>query len=134
MDTLLRDVLGTLQDLQMVNSGHTVLVAVSGGPDSVAMLHALYQLRERLAIHLIIAHLNHGIRPSAAADARFVEAMGRDLQIPCICEAVDVPAYQRHHKSPPGKSARGVLYPFLRATPQRRGADRFAGGHTADDQ
>ncbi len=134
MDALLRDVLQTLQDLQMVNSGHTVLVAVSGGPDSVAMLHALYQLRERLAIHLIMAHLNHGMRPSAAADARFVEAMGRDLQIPYICETVDVPAYQRHHKLSPEDAARRVRYAFLRATAERQGAERIAVGHTADDQ
>jgi tRNA(Ile)-lysidine synthase len=134
MDALLRDVLQTLQALQMVNSGHTVLVAVSGGPDSVAMLHALYQLRERLAIHLIMAHLNHGMRPSAAADARFVEAMGRDLQIPYICETVDVPAYQRHHKLSPEDAARRVRYAFLRATAERQGAERIAVGHTADDQ
>jgi tRNA(Ile)-lysidine synthase len=134
MDALLRHVQQTLQDLQMVNSGQTVLVAVSGGADSVAMLHALYQLRERLAIHLIMAHLNHGMRPSAAADARFVEAMGRDLQLPCICETIDVPAYQRRHKLSPEDAARRVRYAFLGATAERQGAERIAVGHTADDQ
>lgn len=134
MDALLRYVQQTLQDLQMVNSGQTVLVAVSGGADSVAMLHALHQLRERWAIHLIMAHLNHGMRPSAAADASFVEAMGRDLQIPCICETIAVPAYQRRHKLSPEDAARRVRYAFLRATAQRQGAERIAVGHTADDQ
>jgi tRNA(Ile)-lysidine synthase len=134
MDSLLQRVRQTIQDYQMLGSGHRVLVAVSGGPDSMALLHALYQLREPYAIKLFIAHLNHQMRPSAAQDAVFVEAVAHDLGIPCICESLDVPAYRRRHKLSPEDAARRVRYTFLSTTATGVAAHRIAVGHTANDQ
>lgn len=118
----------------MFGSGHTLLVAVSGGPDSMAMLHVLWQLREPYAVKLFIAHLNHQMRPSATQDALFVEAVAHDLGIPCICESIDVPAYRRQHKLSPEDAARRVRYTFLRTVAKGVAAHHIAVGHTADDQ
>src|ERR671919_3255559 len=93
MDPLLRRVQQTIQDYHMFEHGHTLLVAVSGGPDSMALLHALYQLRESFAIQLVIAHLNHQMRRGAIQDVRFVKAAARGLGLPCITQSLDVPAY-----------------------------------------
>jgi tRNA(Ile)-lysidine synthase len=134
MDPLLQQVQGTIQDYQMLGRGHTVLVAVSGGPDSIVLLHALWSLCEGLDLKLFVAHLNHQMRPSAAQDALFVEMMARDLGVPCVCEAINVPTYRRQHKLSPEDAARRVRYGFLRATATRLGAHRIAVGHTADDQ
>jgi len=134
MATLLDGVRQTLQDFHMVDSGQTLLLAVSGGADSVAMLHVLAQLGDSLHIQLIVAHLNHGMRPDAAEDALFVEAMVRHMGIPCVCETVDVPAYQRQHRLSPEDAARRLRYAYLSATATQRGADRIAIAHTADDQ
>jgi tRNA(Ile)-lysidine synthase len=134
MDTLLKDVRQTIQDFHLVDSGQTLLLAVSGGADSVAMLHILAQLRDSLHIQLIVAHLNHGMRPDAAKDALFVEAMVRHMGIACVRETVDVPAYQRQHRLSPEDAARRLRYAYLRATARQRGADRIAVAHTADDQ
>jgi tRNA(Ile)-lysidine synthase len=134
MDPLLRHVQQTIQAYHMFESGHTLLLAVSGGPDSMAMLHALCQLRERCTVELFIAHLNHRMRPSASQDALFVEAAARDFGIPCISERVNVPAYRRRFKLSPEDAARRVRYAFLRATAESLGANHIAVGHTADDQ
>jgi tRNA(Ile)-lysidine synthase len=134
MNSLLQQVQQTIQDYQMVARGHTLLVAVSGGPDSIFLLHTLWHLREPLALKLCVAHLNHGMRPGAAEDAQFVETTARSLGIPCICRSIDVPSYQRQHKLSPEDAARQVRYTFLRATAAQLGADRLAVGHTADDQ
>jgi tRNA(Ile)-lysidine synthase len=134
MEPLLQQVQQTIQDYQMFESGHTLLVAVSGGPDSMALLHTLWRLRETLALKLFAAHLNHQMRAGATQDAQFVAASARDLGIRCICETIDVPMYQRHHKLSPEDAARRVRYAFLRATAARLGADRIAVGHTAEDQ
>lgn len=134
MDTLLKNVQQTIQDFHMVDSGQTVLLAVSGGADSVAMLHAFAMLRDRLPMQLIVAHLNHGMRPDAAEDALFVETMVRHMGIPCVCEAVDVPAYQRQHRLSPEDAARRLRYGYLRATATQWRADHIAVAHTADDQ
>src|SRR5262245_50495755 len=134
MDSFLQRVQQTIQDFRMLDSGHTVLVAVSGGADSMVLLDTLRRLREPLALKLFVAHLNHQLRPDAAEDALFVEAIARDLGIRCLCETIDVPAYQRQHKLSPEDAARRVRYAFLRATATQLGADRIAVGHTANDQ
>ncbi|MGH8068818.1 MAG: tRNA lysidine(34) synthetase TilS [Candidatus Entotheonellia bacterium] len=134
MSSLLQQVQQTIQDYQMLARGHTLLVAVSGGPDSMVLLHTLWHLREPLALKLCVAHLNHQMRPSAAEDALFVEATAHDLGLRCICKAIDVPTYQRQRKLSPEDAARQVRYTFLRATAAQLGADRIAVGHTADDQ
>jgi tRNA(Ile)-lysidine synthase len=134
MDPFLQQVQQTIQDYRMFGSGHTLLVAVSGGPDSMALLHILWQFRESYSIKLLIAHLDHRMRPSASRDALFVKAVAQDLGIPCICESIDVPTYQRQHKLSPEDAARRVRYAFLRLTAKGLAADHIAVGHTADDQ
>ena len=134
MDPLLRRVQQTIQDYHMCEPGHTLLVAVSGGPDSMALLHALYQLRESFAIQLIIAHLNHQMRRGAIQDVRFVKAEAHDLGIPCITQSLDVPAYQRRYKLSPEDAARRARHAFLQSTAKAVAAQHIALGHTADDQ
>jgi tRNA(Ile)-lysidine synthase len=134
MDPLLRRVQQTIQDYRMFERGHTLLVAVSGGPDSMALLHALYQLREPFAIQLIIAHLNHRMRRSATQDVRFVKAAAHGLGLPCVTQSLDVPAYRRRHKLSLEDAARRVRYAFLHTTAKAVAAHHIALGHTADDQ
>jgi tRNA(Ile)-lysidine synthase len=134
MDPLLRRVQQTIQNYHMFERGHTLLVAVSGGPDSMALLHALSQLREPYATQLFIAHLNHQMRRSATQDARFVRATAHSLGIPCITHSFDVPAYWRRHKLSPEDAARRVRYAFLHTTAKAVAAQHIALGHTADDQ
>jgi tRNA(Ile)-lysidine synthase len=134
MDAFLRQVQQTIQEYQMFERGHTVLVAVSGGADSMVLLQALWQLRDLLALQLCVAHLNHQMRPNALEDARFVETTAHHLGLRCICGRSDVPTYQRQHRLSPEDAARRVRYAFLRATAAQLGAERIAVGHTADDQ
>jgi tRNA(Ile)-lysidine synthase len=134
MSSLLQQVQQTIQNYQMLERGHTLLIAVSGGPDSMVLLHTLWHLREPFALKLFVAHLNHQMRPSAAEDALFVETTAHDLGLLCICKTLDVPTYQRQRKLSSEEAARQVRYAFLRATAAQLGADRIAVGHTADDQ
>jgi tRNA(Ile)-lysidine synthase len=134
MAPLLQQVQQTIQDYQMLERGQSVLVAVSGGADSMVLLHTLWQLCEPLALQLYVAHLNHQMRANANEDARFVEATAHQLGLQCICQASDVPVYQQQHKLSPEDAARRVRYAFLRATATHLRTDRIAVGHTADDQ
>jgi len=114
----------------------TVLVAVSGGPDSVALLHILFGVRDEFGLRLHVAHLNHMLRgEQGARDARFVTELATRLHLPCTCEERDVRAFQkRSANSSLEDAARQVRYQFLNETADRAGATRIALGHMADDQ
>lgn len=111
----------------------TVLVAVSGGADSVALLRALQAIRSSGPGRLIVAHFNHELRAAAAGDETFVRELAAGLELESI-----VGRTNRLAGAPPAtgveEAARQERYDFLRATAQRCGARYVATAHTADDQ
>ena len=113
----------------------SLVVAVSGGPDSMALLHALLHLRGRLGLSLRGAHLDHGLRGDAgAADAAFAANAFDSAGIPCAVEKADVAAHRAAHRLSLEQAAREVRYAFLARVYREHGADAVALGHTADDQ
>jgi tRNA(Ile)-lysidine synthase len=125
----------TIDKYSLLEVGDRVLVAVSGGPDSIALLYALYSLREKYQLMLRVAHLNHLIHPERAREqAKFVQDMACNLHLPYTIEAIDVPSYRREKGLSVQAAAREVRYQFLTSTAQQLGFNRVALGHTADDQ
>ena len=115
--------------------GSSFVVAVSGGPDSLCLLHAIYNIREELDLSLYGAHLDHGLRGEASAkDAEFVAETFARLDIPLSLETADVPAFRTEHRLSVEEAARKVRYEFLARVATERQADAIALGHTADDQ
>lgn len=116
--------------------GDRVLVGVSGGPDSVALLHVLYELRDEFGLHLEVAHLHHGIRGEAAEDdARFVFELAKQLALPFHLKKVDLPQM----KLDAGKGnlealGRKERYRFFAAVVEKHRLDKAATAHTRDDQ
>ncbi len=125
----------TVNDCDMLARGQTVVVAVSGGPDSVAMLHALYTLREGFGIRLVVAHLNHGLRgEDADSDATFVERMAAGMELPCEIGSADVSGRAKRLKESVEVAAREARYAFLEEVAARHDAERIAVGHTHSDR
>ena len=113
----------------------SLVVAVSGGPDSMALLHALLYMRGRLGLSLRGAHLDHGLRGEAgAADAAFAANAFSAAGVPYDIEKADVAAYRAAHGLSLEQAAREVRYAFLARVYREHGADAVALGHTADDQ
>ena len=118
-----------------LTDGARLVVAVSGGPDSLALLSALIRLAESIGLHLHGAHLDHGLRGAAsAADAAFVQDTFARLQIPSTVRQADVSAFRKTRKLSPEDAARETRYAFLADVASEQGADAVALGHTADDQ
>jgi tRNA(Ile)-lysidine synthase len=110
-------------------------VAVSGGADSIALLHALQTQAKRFKWRLTVAHLHHGIRGRTADDdAIFVRQAAASLGLRCITGKARVPALARRRKCSIEMAAREARYAFLARTARRVGADVIATAHTADDQ
>ncbi|HEX77249.1 MAG TPA: tRNA lysidine(34) synthetase TilS [Dehalococcoidia bacterium] len=128
-------VLDFIRRHDLVPSGQRLLVAVSGGPDSVCLLHILWQLRQELGAELYMAHLNHQLRGAESeADAAYVEGLAHRLGLPLIVERGDVRGYQARHRCSEEEAAREVRYAFLARSAEALGAGAVALGHTADDQ
>lgn len=127
--------LETLSKHQMVTPGQKILVGVSGGADSVALLHLLHQNRETLEIELAIGHVHHGIRGKEADDeADFVRHLAEDLQIPLYVTRENVPAEKKRLHLSTQEAARLVRHTFLRTTARQIGAERIAIAHTQTDR
>ena len=111
----------------------TTLVAVSGGPDSVALLTALARMHPNPVGNLLVAHYNHRVRKRASdEDQRFVANLAMDLGLEFVSETLDGPATCATTVSE--SEMRSCRYAFLEATAKRHGARYVATGHTLDDQ
>jgi len=112
----------------------SVLVGVSGGADSVALLVALSKLKTRGEGRLHAAHFHHGLRGADAdEDARFVQQLARKRNLPCRLGHADAEAIADSADGPEA-GARQARYAFLRQTAERVGARYVVTAHTADDQ
>jgi tRNA(Ile)-lysidine synthase len=112
-----------------------MMVAVSGGPDSMALLAVLYQLRSVYNVTLVVAHINHQLRgEESTRDAVFVEHQAARLGLPFSLRSVDVKGLQRTAGLSPQHAARQLRYACLAALQRALGATHIALGHTADDQ
>ena len=118
-----------------LGGGTLLVVAVSGGPDSLALLHALLSLKDKAGLRLHIAHLNHNFRgEEAEEDARFVSTAANRLGLPATVGKADPVAYQKEMGiSSFEEAAREVRYSFLARVARDRDAASIALGHTSDD-
>ncbi|MDO5582460.1 tRNA lysidine(34) synthetase TilS [Mitsuokella multacida] len=135
MGRMLEEAVRYARAQDLLHPGMHVLVACSGGPDSLALLDMLLQFRRRFRLVLTAAHFEHGIRgASSAEDARFVAAFCRERKVPCFIGHGDVPAVAKAQGKSVELAARELRYAFLWRTLERCGADVLATAHHADDQ
>jgi tRNA(Ile)-lysidine synthetase-like protein len=112
-----------------------LLLAVSGGPDSLCMADAIITLQQELHVAPVIAHLDHQLRgEDAHADARFVQAFAQQRQVPCIVEAMDVAEIARAEHLSIEVAARQARYHFLGTAAQSAEARYIVLAHHAGDQ
>lgn len=132
---LLDQVKATIVRHDLFRRGQHVLVGVSGGADSIALLALLNELARSWNLRITVAHLNHRIRGQAAdADARFVRALARQLGIGYIENRKDVPRLARRHGISLEMAGREARYAFFVDAARQRHCDAAATAHTADDQ
>ncbi len=133
--TLVDQVRKTIAANALFTPGDTVVVGVSGGPDSLALLHALSALQPELQISLHAAHLNHQLRGAESeGDAKFVALVARQWGLNATIGARDVAALAREEHFSTEEAARNARYGFLAEVAARIGARLIAVAHNADDQ
>ncbi|MBI3324501.1 MAG: tRNA lysidine(34) synthetase TilS, partial [Candidatus Omnitrophica bacterium] len=134
MEDLREQVRETMASAELLHRGDRVLVGVSGGPDSVALLSVLAGLKEELAVSLVIVHVDHQLRPDSACDAEFVGTLAQQLRLPVTIMTRNVFADTRQGGMSLEDRARRVRYDAFREAARQHTANRLALAHTADDQ
>ncbi len=118
----------------MLQGGEKVLVAVSGGPDSLVLLDVLWRLSDPMALRLEVFHVDHGLRPASADDAEYVGRVAAAYGLPFASERVEVERRGARGRMSPEEAAREARYAALERRLAGGGFDRAALGHQADDR
>ncbi len=130
--SLIRKVRETIRRYNLLSKNDKVVVGVSGGPDSVALILLLNSLRKEFKLDLYIAHLDHQLRKNSYQDKDFVKSLARKLNLPFTWTKINI------HRLSPGGSieeiARQVRLSFLFSLAKKIGASKIALGHNQDDQ
>src|SRR5690348_14720045 len=116
---------------QLFEPGRPVVVAVSGGADSLCLLHSLVQVRRLLRVHPVCFHFDHRLRSDSGADARYVRGQAERLGVPFVLRMAEG---ARARGESPEAWARTVRYEALFRVVEETEASAAAVGHTADDQ
>jgi tRNA(Ile)-lysidine synthase len=132
---MLKRIRKTITDCSLLERGDHLLVAVSGGPDSVALLRAMVLLSSEYDLQLTTAHLNHGLRGAEAQrEEEFVRRLCADMGIVCICKTIDIRMRQKGSGMSLEEIGREERYRYLDETAKTCGARKIATGHHRDDQ
>jgi tRNA(Ile)-lysidine synthase len=127
-------VIDFIREKGLFSAGDKIVVAVSGGADSVCLLHILERHKDELGIQIYVAHLNHQLRGTESeADAAYVSELARKLGIPATVDCQDVASYHIQKGGSLEEAAREMRYRFLAEVMKRVGASRVAVGHICDD-
>lgn len=129
-----KKVLDAIRQYDMISKGDRVLVATSGGADSVSLLKVLYELRKKLGIEVVAANIDHSLRgKESAADSRFVKGLAKSMGLEVAYKKINV-RKEGKRKSSVEEKAREKRYEFLLKAAENRKCNVIATGHTMDDQ
>lgn len=125
----------TIKKYELIENGNTIVIGVSGGPDSMALLNVLYYLKEnkRINCKLVVAHINHGIRKEADEETEYVKSFCASKNIPCYIKREKVEELARKQKIGTEEAGRKLRYSFFEEVAKKVNAHKIATAHNAND-
>jgi len=128
-------VLKVIKEYRLIQKGDNIVLGLSGGPDSMALLYILLDIREIIDFNIYIAHLNHGVRGrDALEDQIFVEELSKDLGLPCYSKTVNMDEYAKKTGLSSEEAGRKLRYDFFREILDEIGGGKIAVAHNKNDQ
>lgn len=124
-----------IKEHNLIEKGDNILIGVSGGADSIALLYVLLEVREEIDFNIFIAHVNHGVRgEEALEDERYVENTARKLGLPYYSKKVNMDEYAKEKKMSSEEAGRELRYGFFREILSKIGGGKIAVAHNKNDQ
>lgn len=127
-------VLNTIQKYNLINANDKIVLGVSGGPDSLFMLNILNSLKQELNIELVVAHINHMIRPEAVQEEEFVKEFCQKINVPFYSKRIEVEKFANNNKIGLEEAGRKVRYEFFDEVLNKVGANKIAIAHNKNDK
>lgn len=132
--TVEEQVYNCIKKYKLINEGDKLLIGVSGGPDSICLLHVLNLLKEKLKIQIYVAHINHMLRKESDSETEYVQAFCKNLGIECFIKKVNVVEYSKEHKIGTEEAGRIIRYEFFDDIAKKVSANKIATAHNSNDK
>ena len=134
---MVEDIINIVQDNiinnNLIKKDDKIVVAVSGGPDSMCLLDSLFKLKDKLKFKVVVAHVNHGIREESEQEKVYVEKFCKVRNIPFYYLKADVPALSKERKMSEEACGRSIRYDFFEEVRKKENADSIAVAHNLND-
>lgn len=127
-------VYNSIKKYNLIEKGDRIVVGVSGGPDSICLLHVLNSLKEKLHIEIFVAHINHMIREEADLETKYVQDFCKKLGIECFIKKIDVEAIAKKEKKGTEETGRNIRYNFFEEILKKVNANKIATAHNLNDK
>ena len=127
-------ILNCIKKYELIKPKDRVVIGVSGGPDSICLLHALNSLKERLNFEIYVAHVNHMIRKEADMETEYVKSFCKKIGIECFVKKVNVEQVAKEEKRGTEETGRNIRYLFFNDIAKQVGANKIATAHNLNDK
>lgn len=132
---MLKDkVLKTIKKYNLIKSGDKIVIGVSGGPDSICLLHILNSLKEELKIEIFVAHVNHMIRAVADTETEYVQDFCKRINVPCFIKKVNVLEIAKQNRKGTEEVGRDERYAFFNEVLEQTHSNKIATAHNSNDR
>ena len=131
---LKEEVLKTIETYNLIEMNDKIVIGVSGGPDSICLLHVLYGLKEKLGIEIVVAHVNHMLREVADLETEYVQKFCKKLGIQCYVKKADILKISKTQKKGTEEVGRQVRYDFFDEVAKKTNSNKIATAHNSNDR
>lgn len=126
-------VLETIKANNLIEDGDSIVIGVSGGPDSITLLDILIKLQKEIRFNIVVAHINHLIREEATEDQKYVEEYCKNKNIPCYVKKENVEELAKNQKVGTEEAGRNLRYKFFNEILEKTKSNKIATAHTKND-
>ena len=124
----------TINKYNLIKSGDKIVIGVSGGPDSICLLHILNELKKELNIEIFVAHVNHMIRKVADIETEYVQEFCKKIDVKCFTKKIDVLSIAKETKKGTEEVGRNERYAFFNEVLEQTKSNKIATAHNSNDK
>ena len=129
-----QQVLDTIKKYNLIENGDSIVIGVSGGPDSICLLHILNKLKNQIGFNIYVAHINHMIRKEADEETEYVKKFCENLGIDCFIKRIDVVKIANNLKRGTEETGRQIRYEFFNEILKKTNSNKIATAHNNNDK